>query len=68
MRAVALEQTEMTSFVVKNAMQTEKTVIDRYDSIKLSERDSLRVLELLETPPVPNAKLLAAAQNMRKNS
>ncbi len=28
----------------------------------LSERDSLRVLELLEHPPQPNAKLLAAAK------
>ena len=28
----------------------------------LSERDSLRILELLEHPPQPNAKLLAAAK------
>jgi hypothetical protein len=29
--------------------------------LELSERDSLRVLALLENPPKPNAKLLAAA-------
>ena len=62
MRAVALEQTDMTTFVVKNAMQAAKAVIDQSGLVKLSERDSLRVLELLENPPAPNAKLLAAAQ------
>ena len=61
MRAVALEETDMTSFVVKNVMQAAKAVIDRSESVKLSKRDSLRVLELLENPPTPNAKLLAAA-------
>jgi len=30
--------------------------------VQLSERDSLRVLELLENPPPPNEKLLAAAR------
>jgi uncharacterized protein (DUF1778 family) len=30
--------------------------------VQLSERDSLRVLALLENPPEPNARLLAAAQ------
>jgi hypothetical protein len=32
----------------------------------LSERDSLRVLNLLQNPPAPNAKLLAAAQSLPK--
>jgi uncharacterized protein (DUF1778 family) len=34
----------------------------------LSERDSLRVLDLLENPPAPNAKLLAAARALPKPS
>lgn len=34
------------------------------DHICLSELDSLRVLELLENPPAPNAKLLAAARRL----
>jgi uncharacterized protein (DUF1778 family) len=29
--------------------------------IQLSARDSLRVLELLENPPAPNTRLIAAA-------
>ena len=31
------------------------------ESLRLSERDSLRVLDLLGSPPPPNDKLLAAA-------
>lgn len=64
MRAVALENTDLTDFVIKNALKAAKSVIDQYERVKLSERDSLRVLELLENPPAPNAKLLAAAQAM----
>jgi uncharacterized protein (DUF1778 family) len=30
--------------------------------IKLSQRDYERVVELLENPPAPNAKMLAAAK------
>jgi uncharacterized protein (DUF1778 family) len=37
------------------------------DHLRLSERDSLRVLNLLENPPAPNAKLLAASQALRKD-
>jgi len=32
------------------------------EHVQLSERDSLRVLDLLENPPTPNSKLLGAGQ------
>ena len=64
MRAVALEQTDMTTFVVKTAMQAAKAVIDQSEVVSMSGRDSMRILELLENPPAPNAKLLAAARAM----
>ena len=38
------------------------------DHVKLSERDGLRILDLLEHPPAPNAKLLAAARALPKRS
>jgi uncharacterized protein (DUF1778 family) len=41
-----------------------EAIIEAADHIKLSERDSLRVLELLENPPAANAKLRAAAKAM----
>lgn len=62
LRAVALQHTSLTDFVIRTAVEAARAVIDRAERVQLSERDSLRVLELLENPPAPNAKLLAAAQ------
>lgn len=39
-----------------------RAVIERAHRVEISQRDSLRVLELLENPPGPNKKLLAAAE------
>jgi uncharacterized protein (DUF1778 family) len=64
MRAVALEDTDLTEFVVKHALRAARHVVEQAEQLKLSERDSLRVLELLENPPKPNAKLLAAARSL----
>jgi uncharacterized protein (DUF1778 family) len=66
MRAVALEHTDLTDFVLQHALRAAKTVIEQADRVQLSERDSLRVLGLLENPPAPNAKLLAAARALPK--
>lgn len=62
LRAVAYEHTDLTEFVIRNAVQAAKEIIEQAERILLSERDSVRVLESLENPPAPNGKLLAAAQ------
>jgi uncharacterized protein (DUF1778 family) len=62
LRAVAYTHTDLTDFVVRNAMQAARAVIAKAEQVSLSERDSLRVLDVLENPPPPNAKLLAAAR------
>lgn len=62
MRAVALENTDLTDFVIRTALQAAKTVIEQAERVPLSERDSLRVLAVLEQPPAPNTRLLAAAE------
>lgn len=62
LRAVALEHTTLTTFILQNALQAAKTIIHQSEHLKLSERDSLRILELLETSSPPNDKLVAAAQ------
>lgn len=62
LRAVAYTNTDLTDFVLRNALQAAKTVIAQAEAVALSERDSLRVLDALEHPPAPNARLLAAAQ------
>jgi len=68
LRAVALNRTNLTNFVLRHALLAAKAVIEEADHVKLSGRDSLRVLKLLENPPKPNAKLLAAARALPKRS
>jgi len=66
MRAAALRNTDLTDFIVQLAMREAKTVIEEAERIRLSERDSLLVLDLLENPPKPNARLRAAISAMPK--
>lgn len=62
MRASALEHTDLTDFILRNVLRAADAVIEQAERVVLSQRDSLRVLELLEHPPVPNARLIAAAR------
>ena len=68
LRAVALKHTDLTDFVIHHAVRAAKAVIEQADHVQLSERDSLRVLDLLENPPAPNARLVAAARALPKRS
>lgn len=62
LRAVALQHTDLTDFVLRHALRAAKAVIEEADHVQLSARDSLLVLDLLENPPAPSAKLRAAAK------
>jgi uncharacterized protein (DUF1778 family) len=64
MRAVAYEHTDLTDFVLRNALKAAEEVIAQVEHVSLSERDSLRVLDALENPPAPNKRLLAAAKKL----
>jgi uncharacterized protein (DUF1778 family) len=68
MRAVALEQTDMTTFILRTALREAQSVIEEHERVKLTQRDSLLVMELLEHPPAPNAKLRKAARAMPERS
>jgi uncharacterized protein (DUF1778 family) len=68
LRAIALNHTDPTEFVLRHALRAAKAVIAEADHVKLSGRDSLRVLDLLENPPAPNAKLVSAARALRRRS
>ena len=65
-RAAAQQHTNLTEFVIRTAVATAKEVIDQSERVKVTARDSLHVLDLLEDPPEPNEKLLAAAFAMPK--
>ena len=65
-RAVALAHTHMTDFILRHALEAARKVIEQAEHVALSGRDSLRVLDALENPPPPNAKLVGAARRMPK--
>ena len=66
LRAATLENTDLTDFVLQHALRSAKAVIQEAENIRLSKRDSLRVLDALEHPPRPNAKLRTAARALSK--
>jgi uncharacterized protein (DUF1778 family) len=68
LRAVALMHSGLTAFVLQHALPAARAVIEEAERVQLSERDSLRVLDLLENPPAPNAKLRAAAKALPRRS
>lgn len=63
-RASAIEHVDLTAFVVRNALRAAREIIEQEERVVLSGRDSRRVLELLEHPPVPTARLLRAARGL----
>jgi uncharacterized protein (DUF1778 family) len=65
-RAAALRNEDLTGFILRTVLPVARRVVDEAERLELSERDSLRVLELLEKPPKPSAKLRAAAKKHRQ--
>jgi uncharacterized protein (DUF1778 family) len=63
--AAAYERLDVTSFIMRNVLPTAREVVDRAERIVLSDRDTERVLKLLENPPKPTPALLAAARRRR---
>lgn len=47
---------------VISALRDAQAVIERAEHLALSERGSLRILELLENPPSPTNRLIRAAK------
>ena len=68
LRAAALRRTDLTDFVRQHSLNAARAVIQEAEHLELSQRDSLRVLALLENPPKPNARLRAAARSLPKSN
>src|SRR5205085_4617851 len=60
--AAAYERLDVTSFIMRSVLPAAREVVDRAERIVLSERDTARVLALLENPPKPTPALIAAAR------
>jgi uncharacterized protein (DUF1778 family) len=64
--AAAHEQLDVTRFIMRSILPIARDVVKRSERIVISERDSKRVLELLEKPPKPTPALIAAARRHAK--
>lgn len=65
-RAAAIENMDLTQFVTGTVLREADAVIERAEITHVSGRDFARILELLENPPAPNAKLKAAIDALPK--
>ena len=64
--AAAREQLDVTRFIMRSVLPVAREVMRRSERIVLSERDSKRVLELLEKAPMPTEALIASARRRAK--
>jgi uncharacterized protein (DUF1778 family) len=61
-RAAALKRLDLTGYILRNVLPQAEADIAEAERLVLSERDSLKVLELLENPPPAPDRLVRAAK------
>jgi uncharacterized protein (DUF1778 family) len=61
-RAASLKRIDLTGYILQTILPQAESDIAEAEKLIVSERDSLRVLDLLENAPEPNARLLRAAK------
>jgi uncharacterized protein (DUF1778 family) len=61
-RAASLKRLDLTGYILRNVLPQAEADIEQAEKQALTERDSLRVLDLLENPPNPSPRLLRAAK------
>jgi uncharacterized protein (DUF1778 family) len=61
-RAAAINHLDLTGYILEAMLPKAKADIDDAEQLKLSERDSLRVLALLENPASAPERLVQAAK------
>ena len=62
MRAASIQSTDLTEFVTRSSVSAACAIIEQHERLLLSEQETDYLLNLLETPPPPNDKLMAAAE------
>ena len=65
-RAAELSGATVNQFLVQSALKEAQAVIEREEVIRLSPRDWSWLLDLMENPPKPNARLKAAMDRYQK--
>lgn len=66
-RAAELSGATVNQFLVQSALKEAHSVIEREQTVRLSKRDSERLLDLLENPSKPNVRLKAAMKRYQKS-
>jgi len=61
-RAALLKRLDLTGYILRTVLAQAKADISESERITLSERDSQRVLDLLENPPPAPRRLVRAAK------
>lgn len=64
-QAAELSGATVNQFVVQTAFLEAQRVIERESVIRLSQKDSRRVLDLLDNPPKPNKRLKDAVKKFK---
>jgi uncharacterized protein (DUF1778 family) len=65
-RAAELTGATVNQFLVQAALKEAQEVIEREEVIRLSPRDWNWLLDVMESPPKPNARLKAAMKRYQK--
>jgi len=65
-RAAELTGATVNQFLVQSALKEAQVVIEREEVIRLSPRDWTWLLQLMDNPPKPNARLKAAMKRYNK--
>jgi len=65
-RAAELSGATVNQFLVQAALKEAQEVIEREEIIRLTPRDWNWLLDLMDNPPKPNAKLKAAIKRYQK--
>ena len=65
-RAAELTGATVNQFLVQSALKEAHAVIEREEVIRLTPRDWNCLLDLMDSPPKPNAKLKAAMKRYQK--
>jgi uncharacterized protein (DUF1778 family) len=61
-RAATLKRLDLTGYILGKVLPQAEADIAEAERLRLSERDSLRVLDLLENPPAAPDRLVRAAK------
>jgi len=65
-RAAKLTGATVNQFLVQSALKEAQAVIEREEVIRLAPRDWDWLLDLMENPPQPNARLEAATKHYQR--